>query len=137
MGVISFTEEHLGVNTVYESCKAALVQRAELCSELDTKRREYGRQKQAISERELEIINEQAGVEHGSATARKEAIKDAIAADADMRTKRAYLDELRADLDSIEDDLKGCDAAIHADTARMEELGGLLHLYAATKQAGG
>lgn len=133
MGVREFTENELKVHFPHEANEVALTNRADLARELDTKRREIFQLVHAIDERELELINEQAGVEHGSATARKEAIKDAIAADADLRTKRLAIADLRADEKSIEDDMKGCDLAIQSNIARMHELGGLLHLYAATK----
>lgn len=133
MGVREYAENELGVHRVYEQTEQLLDERKNLCAELDTKRREYFTLKHAISERELEVVTEQYSVEHGSATARKEATKDAIAADTTLRQHRLGLEDVRADIDGIEDDLKGTDLAIQANLARMQSLGGLLQLYAATK----
>jgi hypothetical protein len=136
VGVREFTEQELGVHHPQQQAEACLIERRQLAAELDEKRREYAKVKQQIDEREMEVINDVSAENHGSATARKEAVKEAIATDRVLIGLRVGLDEAKDDIDSVEEDLKTVDLTIKAAIARMEELGGLLHLYAATKQAG-
>jgi hypothetical protein len=132
----AYAEGTLGVDRVYDSANAALEamgtakDRALLAS---TKRR---RLDSNIADREADLASdERASNAELSATAFEKHIKAVFHADEELRDLRAQRDSLVAEYERAEADAEIARMTARVEAARLEELGGLLHFYAAVKQS--
>lgn len=127
--------ESLGVHTVWEKVESDLASLENVNDNIADLRRKLSVKRHEIEQREIEVAGEVMGETHTSKTAAKEAVKEAISTDADLRVKRLALKELQDSMDEQEDNKSFLQRSVHAGSSRMEELGGLLRLYAAAKYA--
>lgn len=131
---MNYAEHVLGVHTVYDEAKAATA---------DLKKAHKAVVEWAGQKRDLvESINDRTAVLTGelrakyndlSATAFKPVLDNALQLDEDLKRLRRELATAQKEHDRAEAAVREVEHTIRVKAARMDELGGLLHFYAATK----
>ena len=132
---VRYAEDTLGVHTVFDATKTVLDGRTShqrtLVSLLARKRELAERYLQAEA---LLISSERGANPELSQAAFDRHFKTTAALDDDLRDLRDQQHAVQHEIDVIEADLKAYEASLRMNVARMEELGGLLHFFAAAKQ---
>lgn len=133
---VQYAENVLGVHSVFDATKTALdgltIHQRRLV--------ELFAEKRALAEQYLQaeasLINSERGANpEMSQAAFDRHFKTTAALDDDLRDLRDQQHAVQNVIDSNEADLKVLEASLRMNVARMEELGGLLHFYAAARTA--
>lgn len=134
---MNYAEQNLGVHTVYSDARK-LSEQLRLDNNAVTEWADQRRRiNEALADREHVLVNQTRGKHpDDSVAAFDRRMKEVLQEDADMRRLRgeamdAHMKHERAELQVRETEFQ-----IRIATARMEELGGLLQFYGATKAAG-
>ena len=133
---VTYAEQTLGVHDVYRKAEARLDELQAAQAAATDARRVIRMAKDELADREREITNERRAENHEMTdTAFKKAIKEWIAADKEHQRIQVKLREAESDRDAADADVKRHEHGVRVHAARMEELAGLLHFYAAVNQA--
>lgn len=136
---VKYAEETLGVHVPWADVQEHLEAHATETGEAIDLRKLLMQWKHAVEDRKVELRSLAPGAIPGyaemSATAAKEAVKNWLDSDSDLRAAECQVDIVRNELDTVEASLKHRELALHGLTARMNELAGLLKFYTQAKQA--
>lgn len=134
MNFVQYAEDKLGVHAPWDDAQRFITQHEEATTKLKELRPQIRSLKIQIDDRKLEIVTGAAGSWNDvAATVRKERIKGLVDNDPDLRELEGELFDAQQALDHAEADIKHAEVVLHAVTARMIELGGLLTFYAINK----
>lgn len=131
---MNYAEQVLGVHSVYDEAKAATADLKEAHKAVV----EWAGQKRDL----VESINDRTAVLTGelratyndmSATAFKPVLDNALQLDDDLKRLRRELASAQREHDRAEAAVREIEQVIRVLSTRMDELGGLLHFYAAVK----
>lgn len=134
---VQYAEQTLGVHVPWEDAQRALASHQEHSDKSDELRRSIRGFKQAIDDRKMVIATEAPSHKDWPDGVQKQRdfTKVLYAMDENLGDLESSLDAAQADLDHSENARKHQEQVLYAVTARMNELGGLLHFYAAAKDA--
>lgn len=133
---IKYAEQELGVHQAYERAQAARQRFAKFAVTLNEANTAIRHIHEMMDDREQELVAEQrAANPEMSATAFKEHMKEVVHADESMKDFRKDLMDKQDSRDAAEISVEAAKYAMRVEAARLNELGGLLNFYAATKYA--
>lgn len=135
MNPVEYAEKVLGIHTVYEEAQQRLDQHEasmQRIRELKNDLRNYRNQR---TDKEMELVTLAPQMwPHDSATARKEKLKLHMANDPDLRELDHKIDVCKFELDSAESEARHHELGLNVLSARMNQLGGVMHYYAEVKR---
>lgn len=133
---IKYAEQELGVHEVYDRAQAAQQRFAKFIVTLNETNNAIRHIHEMMDDREQEVVAEQRAANPDmSTTAFKEHMKEVVQQDETMRDFRKDLMEKQNSRDTAETSVEAAKYAMRVEAARLNELGGLLNFYAATKYA--
>lgn len=133
---VQYAEEDLGVHEVWEQAQQRLDQHHQCKTTYLLSLRQIRELKERMRTREMEIVSDERGkFPDMKQTPFRDHIKGAFEDDADLSTLRAGLAVLESERDQSKADMDHHALGVHATTARMSELAGLLNFYSAAKAA--
>lgn len=135
---VVYAERTLGVHIPWEQSQALLVERDELSRQLVTLRGTVRNLKTILEDRTMEIRSDAPSHPEWPAKGvqeREKFVKVLIFLDESVQETNSNIEDAQEKLDSADARIKQIEVSLHVLTARMNELSGLLHFYAAAKAA--
>jgi len=130
----AYAEGALGVDRAYEAAKAAVVAYTTARDDAGVANANRKKFDSLIADREIELTSdERAANSEMSMAAFEKHIKVVLHTDEALRDLRAQRDEAAGKHEQAERDADVARLTARVEAARLEELGGLLHFYAAVK----
>lgn len=133
---VSYAEHTLKVHEIYDESRSALEDLEHAHAAVTTHAAAIRDVQEQIAVREAVVISEQRAAHADlSDTAFQREVKNFLAMDEDLQRHRGDLRSAQRSHDEAKDGVRQHEQRLRIATARMEELGGLLNFYGASKTA--
>lgn len=138
MSAVSYAEQVLQVHVPWQDAQDALAKHEAASNEVNRLRSEIRGCKQRIEDRKMEVATEAPSTEGYPADGvqkQRDFVKILQGGDEQIADLESQSDDLHRQIETQQAIVKHQDLRLYATTARMNELGGLLHFYAEAKAA--
>jgi signal transduction histidine kinase len=134
---VQYAEEVLDVHGPWEEAKSRLEQHTEASTRLFKVKQQVRAAKSDLDDQKRDIIARAPAMDGypTNKTAQREFVKLLIEVDPDCIELQQTIADCQASLDDAQSDVKHHEIGLSVLSSRMAELGGLLHFYAAAKEA--